>query len=237
MSTPNQNETGQRVVRAMQLLDTMCDRAARKGMRLPVPHPDSIELFMQLPEARQRRFVESLEQYAPIFETQLSHFEIDRSTSVEQERKCLQSTERNLGLKIHRSVYDQLAEGDVVEIYDVESIQIYRNINFFRTTNYSLIDVISNPWMRLWERPRRITEAIANRVQEVVSAPGERLVPFDVAPHLLGEQAFGKSQVFSVTMKSIAKIIDHRDQLYGVLSIIRVDMVADGAEAGKLGFL
>lgn len=237
MSTQQDAGSGRHIVRALHILDSLADRAARKGLRLPTPQPESFELFLRMPELRQAAFVKGLEAYSSVFDIQLSDFDIERKSSVEVEKKCLEATERNLGLKIHRDVYDQLAEGDVIEIYDIHSIQVYRNINFFRTTNYSLMDVISHPWMNLWDRPRRVTDAINEQVGAIFAAPGVSPVPMDIPVHLLREQAFGKTQIFEIRMKTVAKVLTESGELYGGVSTMRAETIAEGSDALKLGFV
>jgi len=68
-----------------------------------------------------------------------------------------------------------LDETDVIEIYDVNHIQMYRSFNFFQYCSYSFEEIFTNEWWRLFQRSIFVTKklvevgvnAINNQINEI----------------------------------------------------------------------
>ena len=59
---------------------------------------------------------------------------------------------REFGLTPNASLFDSMTEDHVVEIYDLNNIQIFRNFRFFEFCSYTLEDVYTRPWTELFIR-------------------------------------------------------------------------------------
>ena len=68
-----------------------------------------------------------------------------------------------------------LDETDVIEIYDVNHIQMYRSFNFFQYCSYSFEEIFTNEWWRLFQRSVFVTNklvevgvnTINNQIKEI----------------------------------------------------------------------
>lgn len=70
-----------------------------------------------------------------------------------------------LELTFPSDLFNYVSDEKIVEIYDRENIQIFRNLRFFDFTSYTLEDLFCRPWVDLFSRLEcgqigRITEAI-----------------------------------------------------------------------------
>jgi PAS domain-containing protein len=60
---------------------------------------------------------------------------------------------QRLGLTPANDLFDKLEDGDVVEIYDRDENQIYRNLQFFRVSSYTFEDLMHYRLHELFGRP------------------------------------------------------------------------------------
>src|SRR5690606_14370708 len=75
---------------------------------------------------------------------------------------------KNMHLRAPQSFVDKIDEDDLIEIYNLENIQIFRNLKFYETTTYSLEDLLLYDWPELYSRPKRMTEQLLNLVESVI---------------------------------------------------------------------
>ena len=72
-------------------------------------------------------------------------------------------------LYIDDDFWETVEDDHVIEIYSLEMTQLYRSFNFFKYCGYSLLDMSLNEWYVLWQRPKKIIEAMQRDVNEVLS--------------------------------------------------------------------
>ena len=50
------------------------------------------------------------------------------------------------------SVSSLITNENIVEVYNLDHVQLFRSINFFDLCNYSLLDLLARQWFELFER-------------------------------------------------------------------------------------
>lgn len=90
------------------------------------------------------------------------------------------------GLEISESAMTHIGPDDIIEVYDENSTQLYRSLNFFKTSGYSLEDLLMNEWYVLWERPQSIINKLMYVMQSILKGEKE-IIPFDVPKHIVRE--------------------------------------------------
>lgn len=102
------------------------------------------------------------------------------------EKVALQRALKFYGISLDKESFDTVAPDDIIEIYDADSNQLYRSLNFFKTTGYSLEDLLVNEWYFLWERPTWVQESLMKTMMGLIR--GEMLrAAFNVPEHLIRE--------------------------------------------------
>lgn len=90
------------------------------------------------------------------------------------------------GLEGKGDFLNNISDTDVIELYDKSAVQLYRSLNFFKTSSYSLEDLIVNEWFNLWERPKYVMDSLLSTMSDLLS--GEvALTKFDTPEHLIKE--------------------------------------------------
>jgi PAS domain-containing protein len=191
----------------------------------------SLQKFATLPPERQSEILEMITKYinhlrkAPTVATLGLPEE-----KAEGIRLAMAANEFGLAI-IDADILSKIEDGDVVEIYDSQGRQIYRNLMFCKFSSYSLLDVAVNSWEELYERPLFSLEGIRDRVIEQFSTQVTTR-PYGIEDHILKEK-FIYSKVrktFMMRMKFISPLADQiTGQRIAVVSICRVKVVSQGA--------
>ncbi len=86
------------------------------------------------------------------------------------EKALLQKAMKHFGLMVDEQFWKVFENHLVTEIYGDNMIQLYRTLNFYELTGYSILDLSMNEWYVLWQRPQRIIEAMMTHGNRVIQA-------------------------------------------------------------------
>jgi hypothetical protein len=59
---------------------------------------------------------------------------------------------KRLELRFPSDLFDHITNDHIVEVYDRENIQIFRNFKFFEVTSFSIEDLLCRPWVEIFVR-------------------------------------------------------------------------------------
>lgn len=119
-------------------------------------------------------------------------------------------------LKAPQSFFEQLAFDDLVEIYDLKGIQIFRNMRFFDITAYSLADLLAYPWYELLERSSLVMQEMNHNVEKILKSNFD-ILPMAVPSHILKEIKVEPNNILQVKFKSISPIFNEKKEKTGVI--------------------
>jgi hypothetical protein len=148
------------------------------------------------------------------------------------------------GLFVSDDIWATLRDGDVIEIYNLDGIQIFRSFSFFKYCSYTLTDILSQEWFNLWDRPRTIIEAMHNNVGRALES-SKSIFKTDVPTHVLRETNMAKElhgvkpKACLVTFKNIAVVSSHPLSRIpkGFICTSTAELIAEGEEAKKIHFV
>lgn len=133
---------------------------------------------------------------------------------------------------------------EFIEIYNAENIQIFRTFNFFKTSSYSILDLLINEWYQLWERPKGTLDNMFQVVSDLFSGKIQGITPVNVREHLITEIFNGEDQENFLSRSSlilfgvICPIYNKSDgQIGGLLVSAQVKPVATGEQAKSISFI
>lgn len=76
---------------------------------------------------------------------------------------------RKLGLRPHSDLFNHIQEDDMIEIYNRDSRQLYRNFRYYDFCSYSFEELYSLEWWNLFDRDQKITDALLQEGIKVFS--------------------------------------------------------------------
>lgn len=134
---------------------------------------------------------------------------------------------------------DKVTEEDIVEIYNLENIQVFRNLKFYETTTYSLSDLLLYDWPELYTRPAKMTEKLLAIVGDVIRHPSNELVQemSFVPVHYLKEIRANPVQLCEVRFKYISPILDYAGERAGFIVSCTAKSMRGTLEPRELTFI
>ena len=134
------------------LAERFCSFAEGHGYTI-VPTHNNYKKFRSLPHEVQKLILHTFEIYYGVLISVHS-----QGRDLADSRSTTWAAIRELGLVPPSDLFEYLEENDIFEIYSPEHIQIFRSLNFFPLTSYSLEDVFSYSWDELYSRSEVITK-------------------------------------------------------------------------------
>lgn len=129
-----------------------------------------------------------------------------------------------------------LTTDNIVEIYNLDHIQIFRSINFFDYCNYSVLDLLAREWFDLYERLSSITEYAMREFLETLK--GGTLRKLTVPQHILKERDSNPRGIFHFDFQYCCPLFSAPGVSGGYLlteNVTELDLLAPSDE--KVAFL
>lgn len=118
------------------------------------------------------------------------------------------------GLACPQNYMDSLTKDlEIVEAYDLDHVQLFRNFTFMRVCGYSLADVLTYEWPELFERSQIITEAVIAGALKAVEK--NQTVAYEVQVHYMKERFSESRRVHRVDFQHVAPLNDKHGQPVG----------------------
>jgi hypothetical protein len=133
-------------------------------------------------------------------------------------------TFRELKLQYSQDFLSTIELDDVVDGYDLNNHQIFRNLRFMEICSYDLHDVLSFDWPILFERSQVVTNQIMECVTEVIETG--RTVSMDHIPaHYMKEHRSTDRQLFRVKFRHMGPIFAGVGRPAGFLASSKAELI------------
>jgi hypothetical protein len=113
---------------------------------------------------------------------------------------------KRMGLTPTSDIFDRLSDEDCLEIYNMEGDQIFRNLNVFDVVSFSIEDLVSLNWKRIFKRNQKVKLRLLDLVWRF--ATGHFPATYDcsrIPIHVVEEQA-GRHGKIELNMKWISPL-------------------------------
>lgn len=198
------------------------------------PATASIEIFASLPMERQAQIMSNFSTYIRILSENLEP-EVDRTPGVREVAR-LKWALNQFGLKVKSNdVFNIVSLDDVIELYNLQGIQLYRNVRFFKVCSYNLLDLSVNSWETLYDKPSHVLEATQKLIQRLFTS-GDHPIPYNIPTYLQKEKyQFVKSpKTLQVTPRYIVPLFSQTSgQPAGAFSTYSAEVIAEGEQSTR----
>lgn len=208
----NLNSVSASRVESLLVLENDLVRAAR---------PHGLEM-KRTPDFRKRDLVSlSLNQFGAIEENMTSLLDVLTVCSLEQinpwnDGEFFRLSMRSLRLSYPPNCTDTFVSGDLVEVYDMNRLQVFRNMQFMEYSNYSLIEILSIEWPKLFDRAAAITEKMIQYCDDALWLKNQT-IPFDVPAHYMRELQTDQRQTYEIRFRYISPVFSGPNKPFGIL--------------------
>jgi hypothetical protein len=152
------------------------------------------------------------------------------------DRKFLRLSMRVLGVSLPSDYLDKTSEDDLIEGYDKDRIQVFRNLRFMQTSAYSLMEIQAYEWPMLFDRSSVITDQIISYTDHVLWE-NNRSVELDIPEHYIREVRTRHEQTLAVQFRIMAPLFSGPNQPYGFLVSCQARILPKDDGATRLDFI
>lgn len=141
-----------------------------------------------------------------------------------------------MGVQFPSDFLKKLDRDDLIEGYDMNRIQIFRNMRFMETSSYSLLEILSYEWPLLFARASAITDKIISHCDELLWS-ANRTIPVHVAKHWIHEIRSAERQVCEVTFKYMTPLFSGPGKPAGVIATCQARAIEVDTQRDNLAFV
>lgn len=211
---------------AVNRLESMVEKFV--GTKASISPASAWLKFGELPEADQRAAITVMVGQAEFIRSALQN-SIDSHNEVEMLKFAL----RKLSLLSDTNVFDEIENGDVIEIFDREYRQVYRSYSCFNLCNYSLIELTSYPFFELYERSSHVTKRLVEFCDAIINGSATYLSFSTLPEYVLRELKTQNPSSFSVREKFVSKLVCAQTGTNYVLSVKRIEEITANQEQAR----
>lgn len=136
---------------------------------------------------------------------------------------------RNLGYIPPDDLFDKIDASDIIEIYDSNSIQVFRSFELFKHISYSLTEMFSYTWSDLFERDEFVFNRISNTVADVLAGKTKGIIYANFPDHVVKEKFSAKKHWLKMRLKLLSPVYRADGSIGGLISAFQI--VEHGCDA------
>ncbi len=136
------------------------------------------------------------------------------------DREFFKLSMHSLGLSYPSDFLDKIGPGELIEGYDMNRFQIFRNMRFMEMINYSLVEVLTYEWPYLYDRASAITDKMIGYCDEILWVCN-KTIPFDIPTHQIRESRSRQQQYFEISFSQLAPLFSGPNMPAGILGSFR----------------
>lgn len=164
------------------LLEDFCKMVHAEGIQLTPYEGTGPGHFSRLPEDKQFGLLALFRKYV-----ELCSEVIAEGTSLRDDRVLVWRMMQKLKLHPPSDLMEQIRDDEVIEIYNSDFVQVFRNMRFFEICSYSLDDLLCRPFWELVNREDSVTALVVKEATVLLNGSVAGLYYFDIPEHSLFE--------------------------------------------------
>lgn len=193
-SEPRLPGLGQRILKRISDL-AQCLRDEGVYINLD-PSSYALEIFLRMSLGVQRKILTSFSSYLELCQD----FRAQRQDLRDAPKLTWAFLKRN-GLQPTSNLFSSFRRDDVIEIYNMDHVQIFRSLNFFDAVDVPLFDLLVLDWMCLYKRAPEIESKIFFQMKTALKKPQRTWKFEDVPGHVLHERFSADRKEYFVEMR------------------------------------
>ena len=125
---------------------------------------------------------------------------------------------KHMGLNFADDFTNLISDSDLIEGYDMHRRQIFRNLRFMETSNYSLLEILSHDWPMLFHRSQDVTAALIQQAERDLWSTNQT-IKSEAPRHIVREILCTPAKAFEVEHKYFVPLYAGPGRPAGVLSV------------------
>ncbi len=228
----------------METVESLARYISNYGYPCRAFTPESLQKFTAFPEAKKREILAQLNTLIHVIvQNQVDNPIVDPNDH--PEKGLIQKTLDFYGFEFRDDFWSVVDKEEIVEIYNQEEIQIFRTFNFFKTCAYSLMELLTNEWFVLWERPSIVIEKMFEISRACLNGEKTGIHSMNVVPRHILKEIYNPGHQENPISRSVLLDFGHICPIYrsgtsviaGIAVTSKGRLMGVGAETDQIGFL
>ncbi len=219
-SVASQIQSGESIEQKFrQLAGQFAGFAGQAGVEVVPYRETSLPYFSALTSDLKKLALHSLEQNVQIFQELVA-----QGYSLKDDKQFVWRMLKKLNLTPPSDFFDKQEEGDVVEIYNLEGRQVFRNLRFFQVTSFTLEEILCAHWKEFTKRPDEIEQKLYALMVRLATGQIVKTIDPEIPTHVFEELVTAKKHFVEISMRYVAPV-HSQGELVGGLVINRSRIV------------
>lgn len=124
---------------------------------------------------------------------------------------------RDLKFRPLSDVFSLITDEDVIEIYDLNHVQVFRSFNFLGAVSYSLDEILTHEWRELYIRDENVTQYMVSTLESVLRSDEPKTVSRLFPRHSLSERFSLRKINAELESKVLSPLFDDYGRVAGYI--------------------
>ncbi len=217
---PSSSQSSQTIVLPLFLYycEELTSIAKTHGIYLTPHNSRGVEKFQSLSIEQQFTILDALKSYIGQLQSAIKE-EIDLTGG--DNRKHAWWSLHRLGFRPSKDLFDQIAEKDIIEIYNCESIQVFRSFEMLKFLSYSCSEIFSYEWTELYSHNEFTFKKIFGMVKSILIGKVQGPISTNFPPHVVVEKFSEKKCWAKMRHTLLAPLYSANGSVVGYISTFR----------------
>lgn len=187
--------------------------------------PTALAYFNSLGDSQRQIIIENFKRYFEIVSDVR-----DSGIELRDTRQSLWRISQRFRWRMNDEVLNSLEDDDVVEVYLPDQSQLYRNLNYFKKTSYTIADLVFYPWSTLVEHSENAVNQLKEIGQKIFTDHIGIEMQFRLDPYIAKERFSEKRLSAELISKSITAIRGIKSKKNeGALVVWKIDLIDEAS--------
>lgn len=183
--------------------------------------------FHQLPNDTQALVVHAWKEQALFIEGAL-----EAGLNAYDEKGMFTYALSKLNLLGEAGLTDEIVNGDVVEIFNADFIQVYRSFSYFALCHYSLVELSAYPFYELYERASSVTKPLFDTAANIFNGSATRVSFRHIPEYTVRELMTEERRTYLISEKIGVRLVSPLTGEYFMVSTKTVRELQNDVSAG-----
>ena len=182
--------------------DRYVSLARDAGFPIRSADSESLPIFSALDKAAQRNALASIGEAVELLDAAFCEGE-----PITDSRKLLWRLLGRSGWTPCSDLFETIGDGDTIEVFSREQVQVFRNLEYFRYGSFTLEELYCIPWYELVSRDSGIESTLLDVVTELLSGRVSRTLSLEHLPeHEIREVAGKEHRRFRMRLRHVSPV-------------------------------
>lgn len=188
---------------------------AKAGVKIRPFKDEDLPYFSKLPIDKRKQIISSLD-----FLIRVCEATIKNGYSADDSAQLTWYAIKELGWRPSSDLFEKIDNDSIIEIYDTNNLQVFRNFNFFDFCSYTLEEIHCIPWTTLYYRPdESITKEILRHISDHFESHSYTTKYVGIPKHSVKETRSAQKYELFISLEYISLLFNSANSPEAIVAI------------------